>query len=646
MAEIKSFREYIAEAGPYSDEFNKILNPDDEASSSSSTVKNSVVGKDEKPKKENEPEEPKEKEIGTEALDNGTSMSVTNKFSLTLPSNSSPNTKIVELEKRLNTIENTYNNLSKITSSNLVEDPASDPNKIGKNTVLNITHGKTCKLVYDKFSGLLENAKKEFEQSKETIKDIQGTKRGTLQSRGEHYANLKKAGLTSPSAEEEPAAPAETPSEVKEETIDEALVGSRLGTYLKAINPISRTNSGITVGNGNRYNTRRVLKTAGMSSNSEGSNFDFDKEKNFLDKAYAKYVRDTSASISKSLPYIRSDIMAARRLIDKYLKKLRLIKVSDDEYIHKIISYMDSAHKLLYSVGNDMEKIVNQFNSAMKKTYSELLLRTEKNKEEINSLNTKTIARKYERAAERSAQRKEFAEKVAAKIKEKTDEIKGAINNRKEEKDKEKKAEAREQKKLYDKFIIPIRDVSLREFNGLLKQLKQDFTREDVIKLYNNTIENLKNDEHFGNTAGGSDKTKSIDKEDHKRALARALLIITRNQKQLRNILGSDTYKSGIPSKNLFLEKYDKLLKKEGSLSVDSLMKLVKNELEIPDEKPHEKLAGDAKEPEPEKPAETEEKSKALELRSHAAKDFDGEEPQPKNIYAYAMQKAKKLQER
>ena len=157
----------------------------------------------------------------------------------------------------------------------------------------------------------------------------------------------------------------------------------------------------------------------------------------------------------------------------------------------------------------------------------------------------------------------------------------------------------------------------------------------------------------------GSKNSKSIGIDEHKKALARALLIIVRNRKKFNDIGSGDL--ASDEREKIFSNNYDKLFKdsrlikrkNESRMSANELIDVIAKELGVDhaQKEANKKITGvnsdeTAGTENRENNAAEPVKNQATGTTGEAqmAKDFNGE--QPKSIYAYAIQKAKKLQER
>ena len=189
---------------------------------------------------------------------------------------------------------------------------------------------------------------------------------------------------------------------------------------------------------------------------------------------------------------------------------------------------------------------------------------------------------------------------------------------------------------------------AIKKITDRAEKLALDFINQHKNLNYEDVYDRVKHDVKFGD----DDYSKSqdgytADEQAKSSALASYLLTTLLNKKKINKVIkkgldSSDTYE---PFKNaLRLIDLNKKVKNFNK----SLLRLLKNKVD--NQKRIVAISDTEKRPSPEQLKNAEKNSK--ELEAAGAKDFNGEtpessdEPQPKNIFDYAVQKAKKLQER
>lgn len=670
MKKIKSFKEYIEEqellkeASYYSDEFEKAKSVTDNNANNKTDNKENInkpiVGADKEkdaPYSSNSITQSKDsEEVGNVDLKTEP-LNVIDPIGFLKIDERDSDKKIRKLKEKLSILENTYNNLYRITESILkpvtvskgenkdnIEDSDATQKTNKQDVILNISRGKSCASFYNEYKKLLTTAKEKLESSNKVAALINQLKNGNLKQRQAAYNELQRMGISLNKEEEgillgqkgkesqEPKPEQPTDDEIKTEsidfdTLDESLTGNRFGTFLKAVNPFSRTNTGIRTEKLNKFSSDKILKTSSKSKYAQ----------EYLKQAYTKYVSDTRKSIDKNKPYIASDLRAANKLINNYIKKHRYTHVPDQDYIFNITAYLDSAYKILLGVGSDIATIATNFGKAMQTKLNDIGIKTKQNEELPDSLNTKTAMRKVQDATQRSERRKEIIQTAKDKITSKVGEVTSKL-----EQDKADKEE-------YNQKVNTIKDYTHSHFNKIFNNCKNK-TLSDALIWFKNTylVEPKLNDFKDNKKLSLPDKTKfdyNIDKQ--KKAAAEAFLIFAQNKKNLDKKKNSSFDSEKIDE--IFDSSFNDVFKKYDEKSYLSILNHIKNKLikeksNNPKQVEAIKSTTDGK---PESDSNTTPKAKEgtwMGREKEAAKNFDGE--QPKSIYAYAIQKAKKLQER
>lgn len=758
MKEIKSFREYIEEQKSLKanlivededdDNDNDASSSSDNASttsSSSSSNKAPIVSQD---------------------------LTVTDdKLAIT---SKTPITRLEELKKKAALTRNTYNNLDKFVDASGFNGTSSSP-------IFNITSRKSFDTIYkdwyEKYSSRLSGQK----ANREDVARINNIMKGGIfkskaqkESEAEDRNNLAKRFPIKKKTDNTSNGQAALKTE---ETIDEAF---------RIRNPFA-TSSELASGLRNKYSSDRVLTTVSRSKagretdrlGKKGVYGDLDKGmglvgKSTLAKMKEKYESNARAIIAKQKGFGISYLKRAEKNLDYYLKNKKYLRnITDEEYLSSISSDLSRSMSVLYDIGSDLQRLMNEYENALNKISGELSAQDAKNEKYITGLNANQAISKYDAKMSKlakkegdrqdaediekgkAAEKEEFHKAIVDAVQKEIDEAKEIdkkavvyflkeLGNaesfkditpekllRKLEKDSERQSKdgnkwnevdrlssvkgiyalakflsdnsikdfqvgknsyetnikSENINKVYD-LLSPITankdelvektkklllsDEGLRKLktqkdaeensdklNAQSEALKKITDRAEELALnfisqhknlnYEDVYDRVKHDIKFGDDEYSKNQDDyTADEQAKSSALASYLLTDLLNKKKINKVIkngldSSDTYE---PFNNA-LRLID--LNKKVKTFNKSLLKLLKSKVD--NQKRLGAISDVEKKPSSEQLRNIEKRSK--ELEAAGAKDFDGEkpedseeEPEAKNIFDYAVQKAKRLQEK
>ena len=369
MKEIKSFREYIEEQKSLKanliveaeddDNDNDASSLPDSAStttSSSSSNKAPIVSQD---------------------------LTVTDdKMAIT---SKTPITRLEELKKKAVLTRNTYNNLDKFIDAPGFDGTSSSP-------IFNITSRKSFNTIYkdwyEKYSSRLSSQR----TNRENVADVNELMRSK--------ADVLIHGKSAKASQEKARENLEGRYPVKEEVMDEAF---------KIRNPFA-TSSELASGLRNKYSSDRVLTTVSRSKagretdrlGKKGVYGDLDKGmglvgKSTLAKMKEKYESNARAIIAKQKGFGISYLKRAEKNLDYYLKNKKYLRnITDEEYLSSISSDLSRSMSVLYDIGSDLQRLMNEYENALNKISGELSAQDAKNEKYITGLNANQAISKYD----------------------------------------------------------------------------------------------------------------------------------------------------------------------------------------------------------------------------------------------------------
>lgn len=659
MAEIKSFREYIEEQKLFEDE------KEDKDVSSNTDLKSENKPDDVKDNKENdiEPDQAEEKPsdppadsltdspvLHTLDEDKLSSFTVTGEYLKNLLGDYSNQQK--RLEELSGQIKQTIDSLKdgsyiikdikiKGNSNQNKEDTTQEPlvskNKSSEpitssNLPLNVTGGES---IYS----IVRDFKKKWNAA---INDAR-TRKLILQ----RFQTLKHPGIINRYKTQKNAA---------EDILKSGLVKDEQNYFTSEkeglLNEIIlRTSGEIASGIGNKYNTSKILKKTTHGNLENIMNINNDTINSIRDKYRDEAFKIIKKDIGYSINYYNAAVKKLNRYksLTTYLPK----GLNDKAYLNNIFDTFMQAIGSITRIGSNLRSLNTECSNAVNRIYNELVYQDTENRENIPSHDNQVALNKF---VNKEYKRKAKEQKRLLKKAEKDAEEKETLNY------KEGLQKQLDEIKLKKKAMSDLtKDYILDSISGARKNDRKYINSDLALRIASDAEEDNKNFK----TATNKYEIK-LEVPDKKRASAIAssvlLNLIQQHPNTLNKMVFGDNPKEDLETvfDDYFNEAYKNLNNKSvKEFNKDTLDKLNNSKKEtsskqkkigqtISDTTSAKKKAGNLLS----KTIENVGKSSVNSNRVAMAKDFDGEapessdEPQPKNIFDYAVQKAKKLQER
>ena len=531
MKKIKSFREYIEE--------QKLLKEADDNENKAGFLKSAEEKVDDREKQltrdssdesasentdDSEKPEEQKKEDSTPPV---TGVTYTTDMALALTAKGSYE-RVKELQKKADIVERTYHDLEAFIDKKEIESAGTNSLKL-KQAIVNLTQNNSFEKIKNNW---LKNVyKPSIEKQRENQK--MAAHADSLESGIKSIFKTKKA-KEQLKAHREALAPAystektETEKKNSKNNNDDNSVDESISSKENILNEITIRNPFATAseyssGLRSKYNKNKILSKAGDLYSEK-------LEKEVISKADKNFKNNARAIIAKQKGTGLSYLNRAKKNLYKYLEKHQfLTKISDERFISTISADLQRAMNVLVDIGNDLQNLMKEYNAALNEISETLSTQDAKNiKRVTDTLNTNTAITRYDdmvaKDAEKAQKKEERQNLRAFEKAQKKEERQNRENLEKEEQDKLKRKN--------DRIIAAVKKVSKDEYDSISKFLKNDFSLKKIKQIYNEALVKLNNDNYFGNTAGSSKNSKSIGIDEHKKALARALLIIVRNRKK------------------------------------------------------------------------------------------------------------------
>lgn len=393
MAEIKSFRKYIAEQ-----EENKLLKENNE-SNDIDNLSNENNKKDEKDAPVSATSR-REKPETAKIPQNATVLPVTD-TEIEL-SGKSQQKQIEELSNKVQLLYNTYRNLDQYVTHYVKK----AENKIEAKG-LDITHGRSFAREEAEWKEEFEKLKPSAEEYLEIfnkIKDLNKFRIFRSEKRKEHekklYNELLAKGLRTEDAEPSDDIISESPIDLIRN-----LRYKTTSRRPRLSNPF-KTTSELSTGTGNKFNAKRALTTLEKSRkySSDDNKLQADATgttsrtysdalNDYVKDLTAKYMKDGRAIISKEQKDGVSYLNRATAQLDKYNKYNRWIK-DPSNYITNIAIDVKRSMSIVQSIGRYLERLIQEYHDALYSITNELKVRSRKTENADNDLNATSTLRK------------------------------------------------------------------------------------------------------------------------------------------------------------------------------------------------------------------------------------------------------------
>lgn len=327
-----------------------------------------------------------------------------------------PKARLDELEEKAEALKRTYLNLdSFITAPDFTLVGPSD-----KRALVNITNQKSFRKIfedwYKSYSEKIENLRK----TREHTQDVKTLMKPGLIHRKEKLEKARENlsdiySKNKPNAENEP----------EDKPINDEVI------YERIINPFALA-SEYASGSRNKYNSNRILtklvrSKAGKEEDDAGAKGiygDFDNSKTRLsnkgefEKMRLSFEKSAYAVIAKRKGYGLPYLDKAIKDIDSYkVKKKYLRNISDEEYLLNISTNLQRAMNTLYTIGSDLQNLMDDYEKALNRISNELKRQDYKNQKFVSGLNAQLAVGKQDKREEKREQKsgeKEEANEIEA----------------------------------------------------------------------------------------------------------------------------------------------------------------------------------------------------------------------------------------